>query len=144
MAVIAAAYQYLTSLLPDDTNSIGHGLVTEEDITAGAACYITSTGGVKMSGGSGVAALTDAGATVVGFTPVAVKSGRPITLYFDVELAYVDDSVTTLVLGGKLYLDVSAATKGRLATTSPGWTPDMPSIALNVDSTHIFVRRYIP
>jgi hypothetical protein len=142
MAVVAASTNQTPSPSGevDGSNKIGSGLICGEDLTPGAACFIASDGKVYMSGGSGVTALTDAGAVIHGYAPHARKSaqGMPVTLVHDVDFGYG----ASLTPGQKLYLDVSAATKGRL-NTSQGITA-LPPCAHVIDDQRIRVFRCIP
>lgn len=80
------------------------GLIAGEDLDVAAPCYIGSDGLVYMCD----ATAADQKAVLAGFTPRAVKSGQPVTLYSaGARFRYG----TGLTPGAVLYL---GATAGRL------------------------------
>lgn len=105
------------------------GLIAGEDITAGDACYIKSDGLVWRSTG----AAANAAAVVDGFCIKTTKSGRSVSLFHGVELAYG----ASLAPGTPYYL--SGTTAGGLDTaTSTGGTV---VIARSIDDTRVWVRK---
>lgn len=106
------------------------GLEAGEDLDIVAPCYIKSSDGkVYMSNGT---AATEP-AEVVGFTPRAVKSGQPVTLFGKgTRFRYG----TGLTPGDKYYV---GATAGRLDTAAT--TGDAVGVAQAINSTDIRVIR---
>lgn len=120
---------------------VGSGLICGEDLRAGAACFIkASDGKVYMSGGSGVTAITDEGAAVHGFCAIECKVGSemPADLMDGVDFGYS----TGMTPGKRFYLDVSAATKGRLNDAQG--IAGLPVVAFAIDATRIRAFRGIP
>lgn len=108
------------------------GLVAGEDLDAAAPCYIKSSDGkVYMSNG----AAANEAAEVVGFTPRAVNSGEPVTLFgHGARFRYG----TGLTPGNILYI---GATAGRLDAAAT--TGDAVGVAQVITSTDIRVTRDI-
>ena len=106
------------------------GLVAGEDLDVAAPCYIkTSDGKVYMSNGT---AATEP-AEIVGFTPRAVKSTQPVTLFGKgTRFSYG----TGLTIGDKLYI---GATAGRLDTAAT--TGDALGVAQIITATDIRITR---
>lgn len=114
MAVLTPANVRLKQQI-DISNQFGTGLKAGEALTAGAPCYVKiSDTLVYMCGGTGVTALGDEGCSVHGYSLGAVVLGEAVTLLKNVKLEIADGTLAI----GKIYIDVSAATKGRLATTA--------------------------
>lgn len=109
------------------------GLTAGEDLLVAAPCYIkTSDGKVYMSNGT---AATEP-AEFAGFTPRAVKSGQPVTLFsLGACFRYATFSGQA---GDKLYI---AATAGRLDTAAT--TGDAVGVARVIDNERIQVTRII-
>lgn len=117
MAVITKVAASLSTPTPPDNCRVGSGLLCGEDLKTADACYIKqSDNKVYLAGGSGVTVITQEGANVHGFCAddcyFAQKGAA--TLYNDVDWNYG----TALTPGKTLYLDVSAATKGRVGDVS--------------------------
>lgn len=109
------------------------GLVAGEDLDVAAPCYIKSSDGkVWMSN----ATAANEAAEVVGFTPRAVKSGQPVTLFGAGARFRYGSSLTP---GDIYYL---GATKGRL--DSGATTGDSAGVAMAVTSEDIVVFRSAP
>lgn len=107
------------------------GLIAGADLDVAAPCYIHTDGTVLMADGTG----TNAAARVAGFTPRAVKSGQPVTLFAaGARFRYG----TGLTPGAKLYL---GATAGRLDDGAT--TGDAVSIAQVITTTDIRVTTVI-
>ena len=109
------------------------GLYAGEDLDVVAPCYIKSSDGkVWMSNGTSA----NEAAEVVGFTPRAVKSGEPVTLFgLGTRFAYG----TGLTPGDVYYL---GATKGRLDTAAT--TGDAFGYAIAISTTDIVIIRGMP
>lgn len=106
------------------------GLIAGEDLLAGAPVYIKSSDGlVYMSNGT----AANEAAEIVGFTPRAVKSGQPLTVFGKgTRFNYA----TGLTPGDKYYI---GATAGRLDTATT--TGDSVGVAQAITSTDIRVIR---
>ena len=106
------------------------GLIAGEDLLAGAPVYIKSADGlVYMSNGT----AANEAAEIVGFTPRAVKSGQPLTVFGKgTRFNYA----TGLTPGDKYYI---GATAGRLDTATT--TGDSVGVAQAITSTDIRVIR---
>lgn len=109
------------------------GLLAGQDLDVAAPCYIkTSDGKVYMTD----ATAANEAAECVGFTPRAVKSGEPVTLFgAGARFQYG----TSLTPGNVLYL---GATAGRL--DSAATVGDSMGAAMVVDATDIVVIRTSP
>jgi hypothetical protein len=94
-----------------------------------------------MSGGSGVTAISDAGAAVHGWAPIAalVAQGDAITLLTNVDFAYAASGLTP---GKPYYIDVTEATKGRIGDVQP--VAGVPPCAFAIDATRIRVLQSLP
>lgn len=126
MALIAkSGTPSVSSVLPDASHKIT-GLTCGEDVAAGDACYIASTGKVMRSNGT----AANAAAKCDGFAAIAAKSGEAVTLIFDVNMHYGSG----LTPGARYYV---SATAGRLedAATTGGTAP----VAFAVDTTRVRV-----
>lgn len=103
-----------TQAMTSDEDQIGSGLINLESsatIYPGDAVYLTVVSGVfgvKLSGGTGFTALTDAVAVVDGFATKKSRAGQPITVH-----AFV-------TFGGLLSADASAIATYYLSDTTPG------------------------
>ncbi len=119
---------------------VGSNLICGENINPGTPCYIKSDGLVYMSGGSGVAAITDAGSNVHGWTPdrCFYAQGDSITLLDGIDFGYS----TGLTPGQSYYIDISTATKG-LLNTSQGFAK-LPPCAHAIDDTRIRTFKSLP
>src|SRR5690606_14244176 len=107
------------------------GLTAGEDLDVAAPCYIHTDGKAYMCD----ATAADAKAVLAGFTPRAVKSGQPVTLFaLGARFRYG----TGLTPGAKLYL---AATAGRLDDAAT--VGDAAGVAQVVTATDIRVTRGI-
>ncbi len=103
------------------------GLTAAEDLDIAAPCHITASG-VVMSN----ATSANADATVHGFTPRAVKSGQPVTLFGPgTRFRYAASGLTP---GATLYL---GATDGRLDDGAT--TGDAAGVAVAVSATDVLV-----
>lgn len=103
------------------------GLLAGEDLDVAAPCYIKSDGLVYMADGS----ANDALAVVAGFTPRAVASGQPVTLFgVGARFRYG----TGLTPGALYYL---SATAGALADAAA--TGHTAALAQAINSTDIRV-----
>ena len=107
------------------------GLLAGEDLDVAAPCYIASTGLVHMCD----ATAADELAIMAGFTPRAVKSGQPVTL-FSVGARFRYGS--SLTPGVVLYI---AETAGRLDTAPT--TGDAVGVAQVITPTDIRVTTAI-
>lgn len=109
------------------------GLVAGADLDAVAPCYIKSSDGkVYMSDGT----AANEAAEVAGFTPRAVKSGQPVTLFgWGTRFSYGSG----LTPGDVLYL---GATAGRLDTAVT--VGDAIGVAQVITSTDIRIIRSAP
>ncbi len=109
------------------------GLYAGEDLDLCAPCYIKSADGkVYMSNGT----AANEAAEFAGFTPRAVKSGEPVTLFgFGTRMRYGSD----LTPGTVYYI---GATKGRLDTDAT--TGDWIGVAQAISATDIVVIRSHP
>lgn len=126
MAVVAkSGVPSLASVLPPANNKIT-GLLAGEDIAAGDACYIASTGAVMRSNGT----AANAAAKVDGYAAVAAKNGEAVTLLFGVVMRYG----AGLTPGTRLYLFTTAGQIGDAATIG-GTAP----IGFVVDATRVFL-----
>lgn len=105
------------------------GLYAGEDLDAAAPCYIKSDGKVWMSNGT----AANAAAAVDGFTPRAVKSGQPVTIFGEGSRFHYGSSLTP---GATLYV---GATAGRLDTAAT--TGDASGVVKVVNATDIVVLR---
>lgn len=106
------------------------GLVAGEDLDAAAPCYIKSSDGkVYMSNGT----AANEAAEVVGFTPRAVKSGQPVTVFGKGTRFHYGSGLTP---GDKYYV---GATAGRLDTAAT--TGDAVGVAQAITATDIRVIR---
>lgn len=106
------------------------GLYAGEDLDFAAPCYIKSSDGkVYMSNGT----AANEAAEFAGFTPRAVKSGEPVTLF---GLGSRFKYGSSLTPGDVYYI---GATKGRLDTAAT--TGDSMGVAVAVTSTDIVVTR---
>lgn len=106
------------------------GLVAGEALDVAAPCYIKSSDGkVYMSNGTSA----NEAAKFHGFTPRAVSSGQPVTLF---ALGARFNYGTGLTIGAKYYI---GATAGRLdgATT----TGDSVGVAVAITATDVIVTR---
>lgn len=130
----------VSTLIWDAADQVGSGLICGENIDAGAPCFIASDGLVYMSGGSGVAATTDAGAKVHGWStvPAMVAQGDAITIVTDLDFGYS----TGLTPGISLYVDISTAAKGRLTSTQP--VAGLPPCAFTIDDTRVRGMQSLP
>lgn len=110
------------------------GLIAGEALDVAAPCYIKSSDGkVYMSNGT---ALNEA-AEVVGFTPRAVVSGQPVTLFgAGTRFGYAASGLTP----GAMYF--VGATAGRL-DTAPTVGDDV-GVAMAINATDIVVIRSAP
>lgn len=108
------------------------GLLAGEDLAAAAPCYIKAADGKVYQ--SDATAATAPG-TVAGFTPRAVKSGQPVTL-FGLGTRFRYAAAAGLTPNAILYV---AATAGRLDTAAT--TGDAVGVALCVSDTDIVVIR---
>jgi len=106
------------------------GLYAGEDLDVAAPCYIKSSDGkVYMSNGTSA----NEAAEFAGFTPRAVKSGQPVTLFgLGARFKYG----SSLTPGDVYYI---GATKGRLDTAAT--TGDAMGVAAAITSTDIVVTR---
>lgn len=105
------------------------GLLAGEALDVAAPCHIHTDGKVYMSNGT----AADLDAQVDGFTPRAVASGQPVTLFGEgTRFSYG----TGLTPSNIFYL---AATDGRLDTAAT--TGDAAGIARVVTATDIIVLR---
>jgi hypothetical protein len=102
------------------------GLLAGEDLAVAAPCFIHTDGKVYECDAS----AADAEARLAGFTPRAVKSGQPVTLFgAGARFHYADSGLTP---GAILYI---AATAGRLDTAAtPG---DYAGVAQAISATDI-------
>lgn len=107
------------------------GLIAGEDLDVAAPCYIHTDGKAYMCD----ATSADAKAVMAGFTPRAVKSGQPVTLYSGGARFRYGSGLTP---GAKYYL---AATKGRLDDAPT--TGDAAGVAQAVSATDIRVTAII-
>lgn len=109
------------------------GLLAGEDLDVAAPCYLkTSDGKIYMSNGT---AATEP-AEFAGFTPRAVKSGQPVTLFaLGARFRYAAFSGQA---GDKLYI---GATAGRLDTAAT--TGDAVGVARVLNDSDIQVTRVI-
>ncbi len=109
------------------------GKLAGEDLDVVAPCYIKTTDGkVYMSNGT----AANEAAEFAGFTPRAVKSGQPVTLFaLGSRFRYATFSGQA---GDKLYI---GATAGRLDTAAT--TGDAVGVARVIDDTDIQVTRVI-
>lgn len=107
------------------------GLLAGEDLDMAAPCYIkASDGKVYMTN----ATAANEAAKVYGFTPRAVKSGQPVTLFgLGTRFRYAASGLTP---GAPLY---AGATAGRLDTAAT--TGDAVGVAIAVDAYDIVVIR---
>lgn len=106
------------------------GLLAGEDLDVAAPCYIKSSDGyVYMSN----ATSANEAAEFAGFTPRAVKSGQPVTLFGAGTRFYYGSSLTP---GDVFYM---GATAGRLDTAAT--TGDTMGLAVVVTSTDIMIVR---
>ena len=105
------------------------GLYAGEALDAAAPCYIKSDGKVWMSNGT----AANAAAAVDGFTPRAVKSGEPCTIFGEGARFHYGSGLTP---GATLYL---GATAGRLDAAAT--TGDSTGIVKVVSTTDIVVLR---
>lgn len=104
------------------------GVLAAEDLDIAAPCHINSSGTVEMSN----ATAANADAKVQGFTPRAVKSGQPVTLFGPgTRFRYAASGLTP---GNTLYL---GATDGRLDDGAT--TGDSTGVAVAVSATDIVV-----
>lgn len=127
-AVAKSGTPSLASVLPPQNCQLA-GLLAGENIAAGDACYVNSSGAVMRSTG----AAANAAAKVRGFAAEAVNSGEAVTLVWDVNLRYGSG----LTPGADYYL--SGATAGGLDTaTSTGGTAP---VAFAVDATRVRVMQ---
>lgn len=104
------------------------GLFAGEDLDVAAPCYIKSSDGlVYMSNGT----ANDEAAECVGFTPRAVKSGQPVTLFgYGTRFKYG----SSLTPGDIFYI---GTTKGRLDTAAT--TGDAAGVAQVITASDIRV-----
>ena len=130
-AVAKSGTPSLASVLPPQNCQLA-GLLAGENIAAGDACYINSSGVVIRSTG----AAANAAAKVRGFAAEAVNNGEAVTLVWDVNLRYGSG----LTPGADYYLSGSTAGGLDTATSTGGTAP----IAYAVDATRIrvFQSRY--
>ena len=106
------------------------GLVAGEDLDPAAPCYIKSADGkVYMSNGT----AANEAAEVVGFTPRAVKSGQPVTVFGRGTRFSYGSGLTP---GDRYFI---GATAGRLDTAAT--TGDAVGVAQAITSTDIRVIR---
>lgn len=106
------------------------GLVAGEDLDVAAPCYIkASDGKVYMSNGT----AANEAAKCYGFTPRAVKSGQPVTLF---GLGSRFKYGSGLTPGANYFV---GATAGRLDTAAT--TGDAVGVATAIDTTDIMVQR---
>lgn len=106
------------------------GLIAGADLDVAAPCYIKSSDGkVYMSNGT----AANEAAEFVGFTPRAVKSGQPVTLFGAGARFSYGSSLTP---GDVYYI---GATAGRIDTAAT--TGDTTGVAVAVTSTDIVVTR---
>lgn len=106
------------------------GLISNDTIAAGDACYIKSSDGMVYRS---TGAAANAAAVVDGFAAQAASAGQSITLYWHVNFNYG----ASLTPGTSLYL--SGATAGALAdAASTGGTVVVGRI---IDATRIWVRK---
>lgn len=106
------------------------GLLAGQDLDVAAPCHIESDGKVYMAN----ATAANADAQVDGFTPRAVKSGQPVTLFGPGTRFSYGSSLTP---GAILYL---GATDGRLDGAAT--TGDATGVARVITTTDIVVLRY--
>jgi hypothetical protein len=131
MAVVAATgTPSLASVTPPQSQQIV-GLYAGEAITAGAPCYIASTGKIMLSNGT----AANAAAKVDGWAAAAAAINEPVTLYFDVNFRYGSG----MTPGARLYVNTTAGTLNDAATTG-GTAP----VGFVVDATriHVWQSRY--
>jgi hypothetical protein len=131
MALVAASgTPSLSSVTPPQSSQIV-GLLAGEAITAGAPCYIASTGKVMMSNGT----AANAAAKVDGWAAAAAALNEAVTLYTDVNFRYGSG----MTPGARLYVNTTAGTLSDAATTG-GTAP----VAFVIDATRIrvFQSRY--
>ena len=106
------------------------GLIAGEDLDVAAPCYIKSDGKVYMADGS----LANALAVVAGFTPRAVTSGQPVTL-FGVGARFRYGS--GLTPGALFYL---SGTAGALADAAETGHPTALAQAINSTDIRVLVN----
>lgn len=117
-------------------NGAGTNLATDLTITAPP---VTNTAQPPAGNGSTVGAA----AAVDGFAPIAVSSGRPVTLYDGVNMSY---GPTSLTPGARLYLSGSVA--GGLDTAAARSTSQAIAKVVSIDTTQgharlrVFSTRY--
>lgn len=111
---------------------IAGDLYAGEALDAVAPCYVKSDGLVYMSNGT----AANAAAACDGFTPRAVASGQPVTL-FGPGTRFRYAAAGTLTPGATLFV---GATAGRLDATAT--TGDADGIAHAVSDTDIVVTRF--
>lgn len=106
-------------------------LIAGEALDVAAPCHIDATDGlVYMSNGT----AADADAAIDGFTPRAVASGEPVTLFgLGTRFRYSDGNLTP---GAKYYL---GATDGRLDTAAT--TGDAVGVAKAINAYDIRIIR---
>jgi hypothetical protein len=110
---------------------ISDGLTAGEDLLVAAPCYIKSSDG-KVYQSNGTAA--NEAAEIAGFTPRAVTSGQPVTLFGrGTKFHYSDAGLTP----GDIYF--IGATAGRL--DSAATTGDAVGVAQAITSSIIRVTR---
>lgn len=119
----------ISTAVPSPAQSLS-GLVSNDTIAAGDACYIkTSDGMVYRSTG----AAANAAAVVDGFAATAAVAGQSVSLYWHVNFNYG----ASLSPGTMAYL--SGVTAGGLAdaASTGGTTP----VGRVIDATRIWVRK---
>jgi hypothetical protein len=139
MAVITKTNFSLGTQLPPDSCRLGSNFTANEALAPGELVYIKSDGKIALSGGSGVTALTDAGAKVHGVVLGTYASGdEGVAVYTGVKVVW--DTAGGLTPGAYVYLDVSASTKGRLNTATASLTGgDLPPVGFAVSTTEVFL-----
>jgi len=109
------------------------GLYAGEDLGICAPCYIKASDG-KVNQSNGTAA--NEAAKFFGFTPRAVKSGQPVTLYGNgTRMGY---AASGLAVGAKLYIGTTAGALDTAATTG-----DAVGVAVAISATEIVCNRNI-
>jgi len=124
----------LATKLPCNAHRIGP-LTSGDAIAAGDACYIFTDGTVIRATG----AAADAAAKVDGFAMAPAASGRPVTLYTDVDVAY---GPATAVPGTRLYLSGTVAGGLDTAPSTGGLLPvaTVVEIANGTNPPHAIIR----
>jgi len=130
IALSAKVIASLSSLEPPAGHRLS-GLITGENIFAGAACRVDADGTVYLSSAN----VADFHADVHGWSWRAVKQGGPITLGFHERIAYGDPA--SMTPGAALFLSADNTKKGRLDTT-PGTGSPVPCAFVMEDGQRIY------